>query len=67
MGDFPGISARLDLQQRAAVDLEKLQDHFQGVFDFVVDLFGRQIDETCRQIGNHLFEAETIFQDVWRI
>jgi hypothetical protein len=30
--------------QRASIDLEKLQDHFQGVLDFAVELLGWQID-----------------------
>jgi hypothetical protein len=46
----------------AAVDFEKLQHLLQGVGDFIVEPLGQHMDEPCRQIRNHFFKPQAVFE-----
>ena len=60
MGDYPCVIARQSVEQTAAVDLKKSQQHVQSVLDFSVEAFGRNSDEAGGQIGDHLLEPQAI-------
>jgi hypothetical protein len=44
------------LQQRPAVDLEELQNLFQGIPDFIIDSLGGKGDESRREVGQQFFK-----------
>jgi hypothetical protein len=53
---------RRNLPQRRMLDLETLADSALRVFDFAVDLIGRNIHEPCRDVGHQRLKAQALLQ-----
>ena len=62
MGKLPCRPVPGSPNQAAAVDLEKLEDHLQGVLDLPVETVRRHLDETRRKVRQKAFEAKAFLQ-----